>query len=202
MTAPVSQQPTTLGPPVRLPLPDVPATKRVGRLIGDLLPPQAICLLTGDLAAGKTTLAKAVCGALGIDPHIVISPTYTLTNIYPGTPSVFHVDLYRIQEPEALYEMDIDDWINPDGVTLVEWPQVARDLLANWPTLRLVLSHGGADEGPERGRAPGRELIAAAIDADYAPVIGALARYPGARPLAPPFPEALWYPDATGRVPS
>ena len=192
MTKAVDDIGSSLGPPVWLPLADPRATERVGELIGSRLPPLAICLLTGDLASGKTTLVKAICGALGIDPRIVISPTYTLTNIYPGRCSVFHVDLYRIQEPEELYGMDIDDWINPEGITLIEWPQAARGLLEDMPTLRLLLSRLS---GPGSGR---HELIAAATDPAYAPVMQALSQYPGARTLSPPFPAALWYPPADG----
>jgi tRNA threonylcarbamoyladenosine biosynthesis protein TsaE len=184
-----------VGPPVWLPLPDPEVTEDVGQLIGSRLPPTAICLLTGDLASGKTTLAKSICSALGIDPRIVISPTYTLTNIYPGLRPVFHVDLYRVQEPEELYGMDVDDWINPEGITLIEWPQVARGLLEDLPTLRLLLSrHGGPGSG-------GHTLIAGATDPDCGPVIQALSRYPGAQTLSPPFPAALWYPAADDGAP-
>ncbi len=186
---------SSIGPPLRLPLADPQATEHVGRLIGERLPPLAICLLTGDLAAGKTTLAKSICAALGIDPRIVISPTYTLTNIYPGRRSVFHVDLYRIEGPEALREMDMDDWINPEGMTLIEWPQVARPLLEHLPTLRLLLSRQAAE------RSARHELVAAAIDDAYAPVLEALGRCPGAQALSPPYPPPLWYP-ATQGVPA
>jgi tRNA threonylcarbamoyladenosine biosynthesis protein TsaE len=178
--------------PLRLMLPDPAATDHIGRLIGARLPPQAICLLTGDLAAGKTTLAKAICAALDIDPRIVISPTYTLTNIYPGRCSVFHVDLYRIEASDELAGMDMDDWINPEGITLIEWPQVAKGLLQGLPTLRLLLSRRGVPDGG------GHELIAWADDGTYAPVIQALGEQPGAQAMSPPFPAALWCADADG----
>ncbi len=123
-------------------------TRAVGIALGRALPPRALCLCFGGLATGKTTLIKSVCEGLGIAPDNVISPTYTLVNIYPGPPCVYHVDFFRIEDGEALLEMDRADWINPAGPTLIEWPERALPLLAGEPalTLRLEAPRGG----PER----------------------------------------------------
>lgn len=124
-------------------------TRAVGMALGRALPADAICLLSGELGSGKTTLVKAVCEGLGVAPEDVISPTYTLVNIYPGPPQVFHVDFFRIQRSETLLEMDPDDWINPAGITLIEWPDKALRLLEGRETLSLRL---GAATGRPRQR--------------------------------------------------
>jgi tRNA threonylcarbamoyladenosine biosynthesis protein TsaE len=144
------------------------ATHRVGLALAQTLPARAIVLCAGELGAGKTTLIKAVCEGLGIAPRVVISPTYTLVNVYPGPRSVYHVDLYRLETPEALLELDPEDWVNPDGMTLIEWPEAARPLLAGQAVLELELS-------TVPGRPGARRLKARAADAAYAGALAALA---------------------------
>jgi tRNA threonylcarbamoyladenosine biosynthesis protein TsaE len=116
------------------------ATRRAGLALAAALPERAIVLCAGELGAGKTTFIRAVCEGLGIAPRLVTSPTYTLVNVYPGPRPVYHVDLYRLETPEALLDMDRADWVNPDGVTLIEWPQAARPLLAGEALLELELA--------------------------------------------------------------
>jgi tRNA threonylcarbamoyladenosine biosynthesis protein TsaE len=129
--------------------------------------PPVIVLLAGEMGSGKTTLVKAVCEGLGIDPRIVISPTYTLVNVYPGPRSVYHVDLFRLERPEALLELDREDWVNPRGPTLVEWPEAARPLLLGEPvleaTLRLVPGQPNARELELRGEPTLHGALLAAV---------------------------------------
>jgi len=147
-------------------LPDAAATRTLGLALGRALPPRALVLLSGELGAGKTTLVKAACEALGIAPAVVTSPTYTLVNVYPGHPSVYHVDLYRLERPEALLELDERDWINPDGPTFIEWPEAAAPLLAGRPVLRVRLSHdGSARRVTLLSAAPEYAAVAAALEA-------------------------------------
>lgn len=141
------------------------ATRAAGLALGRALPGRALVLVRGELGAGKTTLIKAACEALGIDPALVISPTYTLVNIYPGAPTVYHVDLFRLERPEALLELDERDWIQPDGPTFIEWPEVAEPLLAGRPALTVHLFHEGA----------ARRMTVSSGAPEYAPVFAALA---------------------------
>ena len=120
-------------------------TRTVGLALGTALENslgvgRSVCLIYGEMGAGKTTLIKAICEGVGIDPNHVISPTYTLVNIYPGRVSVYHVDLFRIEVPDAMLELDRDDWVNPSGLTLIEWPELARPLLEGEKLLELHLS--------------------------------------------------------------
>jgi tRNA threonylcarbamoyladenosine biosynthesis protein TsaE len=97
----------------------------------------------------------------------VTSPTYTLVNVYPGPRSVYHVDLFRLERPEALLELDREDWVNPDGPTLVEWPEHARPLLAGEDVLELSLT-------PDPARPEARVLELSGDDALYGGVLAAL----------------------------
>jgi len=155
--------------PVIRELAGLAATRRAGLALARTLPERAIVLCSGGLGAGKTTLIKAICEGLGIAPHLVTSPTYTLVNVYPGSRSVYHVDLYRLESPEALLELDPADWVNPDGMTLIEWPEAARPLLAGQAVLELEL-----ELEPLPGRPEARRLTLRAADATYAGVLGAL----------------------------
>jgi tRNA threonylcarbamoyladenosine biosynthesis protein TsaE len=150
-----------------VPLDTLEATRRAGRAIGAGLPRPAIVLFAGGLGSGKTTLIKAICEGMEIAPETVISPTYTLVNIYPGRWPVYHVDLFRIGTPAALLELDRDDWVNPDGPTLIEWPEMARPLLRDKPILLAELKM----PAPER-----RSLTLAGSDDPYRPVFEALRR--------------------------
>jgi tRNA threonylcarbamoyladenosine biosynthesis protein TsaE len=128
------------GQTITITLTTLDQTRCLGNVIGRYLPDHAVVLFFGEMATGKTTLIKAVCEGLGIAPEIVISPTYTLTNIYAGRLPVYHVDLYRMEGPEELDFMDPADWLNPSGPTLIEWPEVTHYYLKDMETLTVRLS--------------------------------------------------------------
>jgi tRNA threonylcarbamoyladenosine biosynthesis protein TsaE len=78
--------------------------------------------LVGDLGAGKTTLTRAIAEGLGIsDP--VTSPTFTLIHEYRGDIPLFHLDPYRLERPEELLDLGFEEYLERDGVTVVEWAQ-------------------------------------------------------------------------------
>ena len=114
-------------------------TENIGKLIGKNVSPGTIILLSGDLGAGKTTMAKSICAALGVNPDVVISPTYTLVNVYQGQWLIHHVDLYRLSSSEDLDNFDWDDLISDGGITLVEWPVLLKPLLEKEPQLMIEL---------------------------------------------------------------
>ena len=96
-------------------------TLALGERLGALLQVGDIVTLTGDLGAGKTTLArgciKALCGA-----EDVPSPTYTLVQTYAAPRfELYHLDLYRLEKPKDAFELGIDEAFD-FGVSLIEWP--------------------------------------------------------------------------------
>ena len=106
-----------------LELPDLPAMARFGATIADRLRPGDVVALSGDLGAGKTTLARTILAALG---HFgeVPSPTFAILEPYPAPPlrlPVVHADFYRLTDPSELAELGLDEW-REEGVLLAEWP--------------------------------------------------------------------------------
>jgi tRNA threonylcarbamoyladenosine biosynthesis protein TsaE len=90
------------------------------RLAGEL-PPRGVVLLIGNLGAGKTTLAKGIVQGLGAAPaEEVSSPTFTLIHEY-GEGRVYHVDLYRLDEPRQVATLGLDEIFERDGLVLIEW---------------------------------------------------------------------------------
>ena len=88
-----------------------------------------VLALSGELGAGKTTLVKAIATGLGIDEEDVCSPSYTLINEYEGRLPVYHFDLYRLTDSSELYELGYDDYLEGDGISIVEWADAVADAL-------------------------------------------------------------------------
>ena len=120
-----------------LELKSLETTEYVARKMSHHLFQGAILFFWGDMGSGKTTFIKSLCSGLGILPEKVTSPTYTLVNIYKFNWCIFHVDLFRLTNPEQLYDMDRADLIADQGVTMVEWPQMLQNYLTDEPILNL-----------------------------------------------------------------
>ena len=120
-----------------LELKSLETTEYVARKMSQHLFQGAIMLFWGDMGSGKTTFIKSLCSGLGVLPEKVTSPTYTLVNIYKFNWCIFHVDLFRLTDPEQLYDMDRSDLIADQGVTMVEWPQMLKNYLTDEPVLNL-----------------------------------------------------------------
>ena len=94
----------------------------LGELISKDLPRRAVVLLEGNLGAGKTTLAKGIVKGLGAaPPEEVSSPTFTLIHEYGDPPKVYHIDLYRLDEPRQLATLGLDEIFDREAVVLIEW---------------------------------------------------------------------------------
>lgn len=96
-----------------------------GRELGRASAPPLMITLTGDLGAGKTTLAQAICEGYGVEEPVT-SPSYALVHRYsaPRSP-VYHVDLYRLDNPAQLTNIGWDDMVSERAMIIVEWPERA-----------------------------------------------------------------------------
>lgn len=111
-----------------------------GQAFGQSLRAPAVVALYGDLGAGKTTLAQAICRGLGVTEDVT-SPTYALVHEYAGaTGPVFHLDLYRLDDPRDLTNIGFDDVIGAGGIVIVEWPDRAGDRIPE-DRVEIVLEH-------------------------------------------------------------
>src|SRR4051812_25596177 len=82
-----------------------------------------ILLLQGDLGAGKTTFVKGLAKGLKAKVNEVVSPTFVLMNIYEGKLPIYHFDLYRLEKPEELASLSMDEYLDGDGIAVIEWPK-------------------------------------------------------------------------------
>lgn len=124
-------------------------TERLGAELAAELHPGEVVLVAGEIGAGKTTFVRGACRRLGVTVPVT-SPTFTIGQRYPANgPAAWisHLDLYRIaslgdEEPEILA-----DYIGPDTIAFVEWPEVGTPELGGLATAtrRVQLEHGGGE---------------------------------------------------------
>ncbi len=119
-------------------------TRRLGARLGALLQPGDIIALEGELGSGKTCLTQGIARGLGVEGPVT-SPTFTLIAEYqppPPMPTLYHVDLYRLDNPLSEIEtLGLDDYLLGEGVCVIEWAdRIAGRLPAEhlWVTLRHI----------------------------------------------------------------
>jgi len=148
---------------------DAAATEAVGEALGGQLRPGDLVVLTGDLGAGKTTFVKGLARGLGVK-ETVTSPTFTIVQQYDGRVPVAHVDVYRLERIQELYDFGFEELLE-HHVVVVEWGEaIARVLPADRVHVRLAMtdadgerSIGIAGAGPAwTTRAPQLERALAA----------------------------------------
>lgn len=98
----------------------------LGEKIGRLAIPNLVITMNGDLGAGKTTMTKGIAKGLGIT-KIVNSPTFTIMKIYEGRMMLYHLDVYRITNPDSDFELE--EYFENDGLCVIEWADQIKKLL-------------------------------------------------------------------------
>ena len=98
----------------------------LGKRIGSLAFPNMVITMEGDLGAGKTTMTKGIALGLGITT-IINSPTFTILKTYQGKLRLFHLDVYRINDPYSDFELE--EYFESDGVCVIEWASQITPLL-------------------------------------------------------------------------
>lgn len=153
-------------PAFAIDLPDLAATAAFGRRLAATLRRGDVVALKGGLGVGKTTLARAIVAGLSPEQGDVPSPTFTLVQTYPitlpdGPAELWHFDLYRLDRPEQVYELGIEDAL-AEGVSLIEWPELAIDLLPkkNLLSIELQIAAGEARRALVEGGAAWTDRVA------------------------------------------
>lgn len=101
----------------------------LGRCLGQAAEPGEVYTLTGDLGVGKTVFAQGFAAGLGVTEQ-VNSPTFTILQIYEeGRLPLYHFDVYRIGDVEEMEEIGYEDCFYGDGVSVVEWADLIREIL-------------------------------------------------------------------------
>ncbi len=105
-------------------------TRALGEKIGRKLREGDVVALIGELGAGKTCLTQGLGWGLGVDPKLYLtSPSFTLIKEYRGRLRVYHIDLYRLNSIEEVYELGFEEYFYGRGVTIVEWADRIETLL-------------------------------------------------------------------------
>ena len=115
-----------------------------GERLGRAATAPLVIAISGDLGAGKTTLAQAICRGAGV-PDFVTSPTFALVQRYDGARApVYHVDLYRLESARELVNLGWDDVLRDDALVLVEWPERAERHIPD-DALHIEIEHHPTD---------------------------------------------------------
>jgi len=142
------------------------ATEALGEVVAPLLALGDVLVLTGDLGAGKTQLAKGIARGLGV-AEPVTSPTFNLLLVHPGRLPLYHFDLYRLERADELEDLDYWGTLEADGVSLVEWgDRFAEAMPPDGVLVRIAII---GDEERELALTPlgerGSELVGAWVEA-------------------------------------
>ena len=120
-------------------------TMAFGREIGKNANPGDVIALIGDLGTGKTTLTKAIAEGLEIT-EVITSPTFNIVKEYrSGRIPLYHFDVYRIGDPEEMFEIGYEEYFYGDGLCVVEWADLIEELIP--PGAKVIrISHGGSPD--------------------------------------------------------
>jgi|SRR5438132_10819308 len=120
--------------------------RALGEALASILQWGDVVSLTGDLGAGKTTLVQGAARGLGVEDEPVVSPTFTLVREYRGALPVYHLDVYRLDRIQEVIDLGIEELLDPNGVTFVEWGDAIEGLLPD-DYLEIELWTRVEDEG-------------------------------------------------------
>jgi tRNA threonylcarbamoyladenosine biosynthesis protein TsaE len=140
--------------PVEVELPKADDARQLGADLAALCRSGDVLILTGELGAGKTTLAQGVGAGLHVRGEVT-SPTFVISRVHPSTtggPALVHVDAYRLGDESELDDLDLDAFVD-DAVTVVEWGEgIAEALSEDRLRIHLARRHGGDEpaEAPEQ----------------------------------------------------
>ena len=103
-------------------------TQALGQKLASRLAPGDVIAYFGDLGAGKTAFTRGLARGLGCRGRVT-SPTFTIVNEYDGPTPLFHFDMYRLADADALFDIGWEDYLDRGGVCAVEWSENVREAL-------------------------------------------------------------------------
>lgn len=104
-------------------------TRSLGRQLGEKALPGQVYTLIGDLGVGKTVFTQGFAEGLGVDES-VNSPTFTIVQEYvDGRMPFYHFDVYRIGDPDEMFEVGFEDYVYGEGVSLIEWANLIEEII-------------------------------------------------------------------------
>jgi tRNA threonylcarbamoyladenosine biosynthesis protein TsaE len=113
-------------------------TADIGYKIASCLKQGDVVILQGPLGVGKTVFIKGVLAAFGIDKGEVLSPTFTIIREYKVKFNIYHMDFYRLQRKEELFNLGYQNYLyQPQGITLLEWGERIESNLKNYIKIKL-----------------------------------------------------------------
>ena len=118
-------------------------TEAFGRQLAQQLHPNTVVACRGGLGMGKTALTRGIAQGLGYTGRVT-SPTFTIVNEYLGETPLFHFDMYRLDDSDALFDIGWEDYLARGGVCAVEWSEIVRDALEPG-CIRVDLRRGERD---------------------------------------------------------
>jgi tRNA threonylcarbamoyladenosine biosynthesis protein TsaE len=119
-------------------------TEALGGRLAERLGPGDLVVVSGEVGAGKSTLIRGACRALGVTEPVT-SPTFTIGQRYlSGRLPISHLDLYRLADLDGEDPALLEDYLRPDSVAFVEWPAAGAERLGR-PALELRLAHLGQE---------------------------------------------------------
>ena len=119
---------------------DAPAMERLGGELASYCPKGSLIYLQGELGTGKTTWVRGFLRGFGYTGNVK-SPTYTLVEPYLfNGRQIYHFDLYRLEDPQELETIGLRDYLDGQGICLVEWPEKAKSVLVS-PDLWLKIDY-------------------------------------------------------------
>jgi tRNA threonylcarbamoyladenosine biosynthesis protein TsaE len=146
-------------------LPSPEATRQFGRRIAELLFPNSVIALIGDLGAGKTFLVRAIAEGLGLPAGaLVTSPTFVLVQEYAGRLPIYHFDVYRLKSPSEFFDLGANEYFEAGGVCLVEWAdRVERQLPRDHLRLTMHVTGEQSRRVELESYGPGHEALVRAF---------------------------------------
>ena len=116
-------------------------TRRYGLSLASQLGPGDVVCLVGDLGTGKTALTKSIAEGLGVTEHIV-SPTFNIVKEYhSGRLPLQHFDVYRVSDPDELFEIGAEEYFYGEGVCIIEWADLIADMIPSGSRV-IEISYG------------------------------------------------------------